>query len=555
MTPFVQASPNLGHPYDDDRILRSHLRRVLPPEVLHDVEPSLRHMGELAGGELWRMHVADRLHEPVLTTWSPWGERIDHIELTPLWQQAEKVAATEGLVATAYEAKHGVYSRTHQFALVYLFAPSTDVYTCPLAMTDGAARTLLESGNQALIDRAVPHLTSRDPTTFWTSGQWMTESTGGSDVGRSETVAIEQDDGSYALHGRKWFTSAATSQMALTLARPEGNPDGGRGLALFYLETRDDQGRLRNILVHRLKDKLGTRKVPTAELTLQGTPARLVGEPREGTRAISPMLNLTRTWNAVCAASGMARGMALARDYAKRRVAFGDLLIDKPLHLATLTAIEVDRYAAFHLAFAVVEQIGLIERGKPSELDHALLRVLTPLAKLYTAKLGVAAASEVLECFGGAGYVEDTGLPLLLRDAQVLPIWEGTTNVLSLDVLRLLARSPAPDALRELVTQCRRSVVRPELVAAVDRAIAVLGEASAYLAANLGTAPTEVEAAARSVALTIAAAVSCALVARQAEWSAREENDGRAALAATELARRLAFVPPAPRDAWALVRD
>ncbi len=171
-------------------------------------------------------------------------------------------------------------------ALVYLFTPSTDVYSCPLAMTDGAARTLSVSANAALRERALPRLTSRDPRQFWTSGQWMTESTGGSDVGLSETVARQDEQGGWQLYGRKWFTSAATSQMALTLARPEGNPAGGKGLALFYLETRDSQGRLDRILVHRLKDKLGTRKVPTAELTLDGALAQPVMGLNDGVKNI-----------------------------------------------------------------------------------------------------------------------------------------------------------------------------------------------------------------------------------------------------------------------------
>ena len=133
-------------------------------------------------------------------------------------------------------------------------------------MTDGAARTLLRSGNEALIGRAVPHLTTRDPEIFWTSGQWMTESTGGSDVGQNETVARRDEAGTWRLYGRKWFTSATTSQMALALARPEGNPGGGKGLALFYVEPRDAEGRPNNLEILRLKDKLGTRKLPTAEV-------------------------------------------------------------------------------------------------------------------------------------------------------------------------------------------------------------------------------------------------------------------------------------------------
>ena len=198
-------------------------------------------------------------------------------------------------------------------------------------MTDGAARTLLTSGNQALIDEAVVHLTSRDPGTFWTSGQWMTESTGGSDVGLSETTARQDDKGQWRLYGRKWFTSAATSQIALTLARPEGNPSGGKSLALFYLKTRDEKGRLQQIEILRLKDKLGTRKVPTAELMLRGTPAVPVLGLTDGVRNIVPMLQLTRTWNSVTAAAFMRRGLALTRSYARRRTAFGAPLSEKSL--------------------------------------------------------------------------------------------------------------------------------------------------------------------------------------------------------------------------------
>ena len=287
------------------------------------------------------MQRADRGNEPVLTQWEAWGNRIDRIEVSPLGRLAERIAAAEGLVATAYERKHGAYSRLHQFALAYLFMPSTDLYGCPLAMTDGAARVLLGSGNDKLIKRAVPHLTTRDPREFWTSGQWMTEASGGSDVGLSETVA-RRDADVWRLTGRKWFTSATTSQMALTLARPEGNSAGGKGLALFYVETRDGAGMPNRMLINRLKDKLGTRKVPTAELDLDGTPAELVMGTSDGIRNIAPLLNITRTWNSVCAAAFMRRGLALARDYAQRRIAFGAPLARQPLHVDTLAGIEAE---------------------------------------------------------------------------------------------------------------------------------------------------------------------------------------------------------------------
>src|SRR5678816_2456100 len=212
---FQQAPPTLANQYADDRVLRSYLARVFPREVLSEIEPSMFEMGRLAGAELYQLQLADRLNEPKLTQWDAWGNRVDKVELTTVWQLAERIAVEHGVVATAYERKHGSLSRVHQCALAYLFTPSTDIYSCPLAMTDGAARTLLASGNQTLIDRAVPHLTSREPSEFWTAGQWMTELTGGSDVGLSETIA-RQDGDTFRLYGRKWFTSAISSQMALT---------------------------------------------------------------------------------------------------------------------------------------------------------------------------------------------------------------------------------------------------------------------------------------------------------------------------------------------------
>jgi alkylation response protein AidB-like acyl-CoA dehydrogenase len=449
------------------------------------------------------LQLADRLNEPRLTQWDAWGNRIDQIELTPLWRVAERIAVEHGVVAVAYEQKHGRLSRVHQSALAYLFTPSTDIYSCPLAMTDGAARTLLGSGNQELIDRAVPHLITRNPDQFWTAGQWMTELTGGSDVGLSETVARrDPETGAYRLYGRKWFTSAISSQMALTLARPEGNPPGGRGLALFYLETRDKDGRPRNIAVDRLKDKLGTRKVPTAELTLNGTPAQLVQGTSDGVRNITPLLNITRLWNGISAVSLMRRGVALASDYARKRIAFGAPLAEKPLHLDTLAGIEAETEAAFQLAFYVAELTGRSETGEINDDDAALLRLLTPIMKLTSGKQAVAVASEVLESFGGAGYVEDTGLPVLLRDSQVLPIWEGTTNVLALDTLRALN----DDSLRALSSVVRSCNDRTA-ISAFEHAIAWYTRISDRSA---------LEAGARRFALTLGRTMELSLLINHA---------------------------------------
>lgn len=531
---FIQAPPALGNQFDADAPLRSLLGRLLPAQVLRDVQPSLREMGRLSA-ELYPVQLADRLREPVLTQWDAWGNRVDRIELTPLWRTAERLAAEHGVVATAYERAHGRFSRIHQFALAYLFTPSTDIYACPLAMTDGAARVLLDSGNRELIRRAVPRLTSRDPAAFWTSGQWMTETTGGSDVGRTETEARPDADGGWRLHGRKWFTSAATSQMALTLARPAGNPPGGRGLALFYVETRGEGGMLRGIRIDRLKDKLGTRKLPTAELTLEGTPAVPVLGLGDGVRNIAPMLNVTRTWNAVSAVALMRRGLALAEDYARRRTAFGALLAEQPLHADTLDGLRAEWMGALHLTFRVAELLGAREAGELEDGGRALLRVLTPLAKLTTARQAVAVTSEVVEAFGGAGYVEDTGVPTLLRDAQVLSIWEGTTNVLSLDTLRALESAGGMRTVRAEVERCAAYAADPALVPAVRAAAAAVQRAEAWLEDALRTGRGEVEAGARRFALTLGRALQVALLAQHAQWEA-QRGQGDAARAARRLA-------------------
>ena len=390
---FYQSPPELGNTFLTDDVLRRYLRNTLPADVLKQVEPELETLGELAGGEFYREANAQHNDEPTLEQWGAWGKRVDEIRLTPLWQKAQKLTAEKGIVATAYEKKNGAYSRVHQFSLVYVIEPSWHVYSCPLAMTDGAAKTLLTSKNQRLVERALPRLTSRNPADAWTSGQWMTERTGGSDVAICETVAkaIEGSDTEFTLHGTKWFSSATTSQMALTLGRPEGNPPGGSGLALFYAEIRNPDGTMNGIGVNRLKDKLGTRMVPTAELSLDGTRAIAVSGLKDGIKNITPMLTVTRTWNAVCAVAAMGRALTLAKDYARRRIAFGAPLNQKPLHVDTLAAMEAEYQGAFLITFRAVELLGKEENGELSEHEAGLLRLLTPIPFIVPSGLRISA--------------------------------------------------------------------------------------------------------------------------------------------------------------------
>jgi alkylation response protein AidB-like acyl-CoA dehydrogenase len=548
--PFFQDPPRLGNTYDTDALLREVLARAFAPAELAELEPELSELGALAGGPLLERQLAERHLEPRHVPFDPWGRRVDRIELTPLWTEAAALAARHGLVATAYERRHGARSRVHQLALAHVLDPSTDVYSCPLAMSDGAARALLDAGNGPLVDRALPRLTSRDPARAWTSGQWMTERTGGSDVSGTETLARRDGDG-WRLWGTKWFSSATTSEMALALARPEGNPAGSRGLALFYVETRAPDGSANGIVVNRLKEKLGTRKLPTAELSLEGARAVPVAGLAGGVRAVAPMLTVTRVWNSVAAAAGMHRALSLARDYARRRVASGTPIAARPLHAETLASLEAEREGALLLALHAGALLGRVEAGEGGDAARLLLRVVTPIAKLTTARQAVAVASEALEAFGGAGYVEDTGLPRLLRDAQVLPIWEGTTNVLALEAVRALGEDGAEEALAAEVRRLAASAAgRP---AAVDTAAGAAELALGLLRARDGAYR---EASARTVALVLGRALEVLLLADHGAWAVGAGRGVRALAAAHRLARSgFELMAVSPPEEAALLAD
>jgi putative acyl-CoA dehydrogenase len=515
MSEFYQDPPRLGNQYDDDTFLRAYLRWRLPAKMLAEIEPDLRRLGHRAATDILALGESAEASPPRHVPYDAWGRRVDRIDTSDAWRELDRISATEGIVATAYERRHGAHSRIDQFARLYLFAPSSALYSCPLAMTDGAARFLEVHGDKS-VQPVFAHLTSRDPNEFWTSGQWMTERTGGSDVGSTSTIAGCEEGDTYSLYGSKWFTSATTSQIAMTLARIEGAPAGSHGLSVFLIQLRDNDGRLRKIRIERLKDKLGTRALPTAELTLDGTPAQLVGGAGDGVRKIATLFNITRVYNAVAGVAGMRRAVALASDYARRRRAFGKLLIDHPLHVETLADMQLKLRAAFLLAFRVVELLGKDECRDATESESQLLRFLIPVAKLYTAKQAIAVASEAIEAFGGLGYLEDTGIPRLLRDAQVLSIWEGTTNILSLDSLRAMERT---DTLAEWASDVRRRLgdVRLDgLSSSIERTSNAVQRIEQYAVRSKGAGTEFQQAGARGFAFAIARTEAATLLVEHA---------------------------------------
>ena len=520
---FLQDAPQLAHPWHSDRLLHALLDRALPDMRRGALDVDLQALGDYAH-MAWQRAARSTRGKPILTQWGAWGERIDRIELTVTWREGPQITTAHSVL----NAGHGdsEHARLEEFARVYLYHVASEFYTCPLAMTDGAATAIKASGNRELMARALPHFLSQDAATLWLSGQWMTENIGGSDVSQSETTARQDADGQWRLYGRKWFSSAVVGEAALALARPAGAGSENTALALFYVETMDGTRRKPELIIDRLKDKLGTQELPTAEIHLDGLPAWPLGELQHGVRQVAPMLNITRTWNAIGAVASMARAIALARDYATRRRVFGRPLLEQPLHAQTLADMQAEFAGAFALAFEVAHLLGRVEHHVVPAHEPALLRLLTPLAKLWTGKLAVKICSETLECFGGAGYIEDTGLPQLLRDAQVYPIWEGTTNVLSLDSLRALAGGN----LTALRTAIQGWIDGSEPTPATHAIATTLDAAQRYLDQH-GANREMLEAGARGLAITLTRCAVAGLLSRQARWDAsRGSRQAHAAL-------------------------
>ena len=300
MAEFFQDAPQLGNQFDDDRVLRWYLERRCRPMSARKSSPTCSELRRAASWATCAELAEDAdEHPPRLVQFDPWGRRIDEIETARGWRELDRVSAEEGLVAIGYERRFGPLSRVYQFAKLYLFSPASATYTCPLAMTDGAARAIEVHGDAELRAGAYRRLTSPRSRPVLDLGP--VDDRTHRRLGRGPHADDRPADHGawYRLHGTKWFTSATTSQMAMTLARIEDAQGrtiaGSRGLSLFYLETRDAAGRLNDIAIHRLKDKLGTRSLPTAELTLDGTPAKLVGS-RATACATSPRWSTSRAF-------------------------------------------------------------------------------------------------------------------------------------------------------------------------------------------------------------------------------------------------------------------
>lgn len=495
---FLQEPPELQDPYSADALMPTYLHMVIPGKERANVEEDLKRFSKMAQNKLMELSLIAEKELPQLINFGPWGKRIDRFEMSTSWDELTNISAEEGLIAIGYEGAS--WARTYQFLKLYLFHPSSAFVSCPLAMTDGAAKVLKTLKPEKIYPDFFNHIISRDPNKFWVSGQWMTEKAGGSDVGPTGTIA-KQVDGKWFLYGDKWFTSAATAHIAMTLARCEGDPAGSKGLSLFCVRLKDENGNHNKITYHRLKDKLGTRGMPTSELTLNGPQGFMVGERGQGVKNITIILNMTRIYNSVCAVATVARGLNILKDYANKRIVFGKLLKDQPLFLNTLHQVQARHEASFAFTFFVVNLLDKEEANNATDQERLLLRLLIPLLKLYTGKESVALTSEILEGFGGIGYLEDSGLPKLMRDAHVFPIWEGTTDVLSLDMLRVFNKSEAFATYMATVKLKLSQINANELQRAKDNLLSYISETENALKKLM--AGPDLESHARELALVL----------------------------------------------------
>ena len=466
---FYTADPNLAF------LLKRHLAPedfARAQEVLGDLGAvASQHMDELAG-------VANR-QVPELVQFDKRGERVDEVIFHPAYHELEKIAYEDFAIAacTHRAGAFGWSERVPQpvkFALAYLAMQAEAGVFCPVSMTDALARVLEKYASEPLKRRFLPGLIALNMAELKQGAMFLTEKQGGSDVGQTATVAKARKDcdplaseevqPEWELWGDKWFCSNVSAELILTLARPEGAPSGTRGLGLFLVPRLLADGTRNHYIIHRLKDKLGTRSMASGEVTLQGALAYQIGELDRGFVQMTEMINLTRVWAAIGSLAAMRRSLLEALIHTRGRVVFGRPLAEYPLMRRQLVELLVEVEGCAALAFETATVLERVDQHGV-EADRRLLRILTPLGKYYIPKRAEYMTLEALEMRGGNGYIEDWPNARLLRDCIVNSIWEGSSNVIVLDVMRALEREGAGSALfgmlHERLQALEHPLVRP----------------------------------------------------------------------------------------------
>lgn len=429
--------------YTTDPDLDALLSLYLGKDLHRHLRPYLVELGALAGGTLDELAMAADRHPPTLEHRSRDGRDAQRIVKHPAYIELERVAFSRyGLAAMSHRG--GVLGwpeplpAAAKYALSYLFVQAEFGLCCPLSMTDSLTRTLRRFGDPALVERFLPGLTTQDFEALTQGAMFMTEQGAGSDIAATAVRAEPAGDGSYRLHGDKWFCSNPDAGLAMVLARIDGAPEGIRGVSLFLLPRTLDDGRTNAYRIIRLKDKLGTRSMASGEIRLEGARAWLVGEAGRGFQQMADMVNNSRLSNGMRAAGLMRRACGEALYVAAHRRAFGRRLIDMPLMQRQLLKLLLPTEQARTMLFQTAQALRRADAGEAGA--HALTRILTPLIKFRACRDARKVTGDAMEVRGGCGYIEEWSDPRLLRDAHLGSIWEGTSNIVALDVMRAIRR-------------------------------------------------------------------------------------------------------------------
>ena len=425
--------------YQIDRGLQDLLTIYLPDDLRKHLTPHFERLGALAGNEIddWA-RLADK-RDPILHYRTPRGKLEDWIEFHPAYRSMEEVAFGEfGFACMVHKPVLGwdkPMPHTAKYVFQYLFGQSEFGQLCPISATETSATMISLYGSEDVKARFLPGLLSQNTKTMLKGAQFMTERTGGSDVSNVELEA-RWEDGEWRLYGEKWFCSCADGDVALLLARPEGAPAGNKGIGLFAMPRRRDDGSRNDYRIVRLKDKLGSRSMASGEIVFQGATAYALGEvgPHEndGLKKMMTQVSLSRLSHGVRAAAMMRRCLNEALTVAGYRRAFGETIIQKPLLRRQLMKLMVPTEQALSMSLYLGTQITKAEAGDTTA--ERLTRILTPAHKYRTARDNVRVATGAMEVRGGNGYIEDWVNAKLVRDAHLGVLWEGTSNINSLDI-------------------------------------------------------------------------------------------------------------------------
>jgi len=423
--------------YDIDRSLRDLLALYLPAELGAHLKPHFQRLGELAGGRLDELAAIADKHPPVLHARDRFGRDEEWIEFHPAYREMERLAFGEfGLHVLSHEPGvlgwPGKLPPLAKYAFNYLFVQAEFGLLCPVNLTESAAVLLDRFGDATLKARYLAGMRSQDPDLLLRAAQFMTEKAGGSDVGAAELQAVPDGD-QWRLWGEKWFCSNADAEVAVLLARPEGAVAGGRGLALFFMPRMLPDGTRNHYRVVRLKDKLGSKSMASGEIVFEGAVAWPLGALDQGLKQMLVMVNSSRLSHAARAAGMMRRCLNEAFQATRHRNAFGTAIIEHPLMRRQLMKLLVPTEQALSTLLYTADIAGRAETDRGA---RQILRLMTPVVKYRACRDNIRVATGALEARGGNGYIEDWVTARLVRDAHLGVIWEGTSNINALDVVR-----------------------------------------------------------------------------------------------------------------------